>query len=196
MPAADAEFGRVRWKRFAIAFIPSTIVAALMVFATAEGVLAASFAVSGRIFKLSARSLDGTGFVQFAALDREKNGEPHPVLISGFRHATIDGLCQSVKVGPFVMRATAGTPFRRVTASNLVIDVAALTDEVSFTDLEVGRDASTLTGGPPGTLGPAGAFGQQAATIHLTNFKLRTWATTAGTFTLPYLSLGFGSECF
>lgn len=196
MPTGDVEFGRVRWKRFAIALIPSTIVAALMVFATAQGVLAASFAVSGQIFKVSAQSLDGSGFVQFGGLDHTKSGRPIPVIISGFRRASIVGLCQSVKVGPFVLRSTAGTADHPVTATNLVIDLTQLSDEASFTNLELGRDASTLTGGPPGVLGPAGAFGEQATTIRITNFKQKTAATTAGTFTFPALFLGFGSECF
>jgi Family of unknown function (DUF6230) len=196
MPTGSAEFGHVRWKRFAIAMVPSTIVAALMVFATANGVLAASFAVSEQIFKVSATSLDGTGFVQFGGIDHTKNGRAIPVIISGFRHATIVDLCQSVRVGPFVIRATSGTRDDPATATDLVIDLTSLSDEASFTNLELGRDASTLTGGPPGVLGPAGLFGQQATTVRITNFKQNTAATTAGVFTFPGLSLGFGRECF
>lgn len=196
-PCADgAEFGRVRWKRFAIIIIPAAIVASAMILATAEGVLAASFAVSGNVFKFSVDELQATGFAQFGALDHEKDGTPHPVLVSAFRHATITNLCQSAKVGPFVARFTAGRGSRRASASNLVIDIASLHDDVAFTNLQSGRDASTLNEGPPGVVGAAGMFGQQATTIRLTDIKATAWALTAGTFKLPGLSVGFGSECF
>jgi hypothetical protein len=43
----------------------------------------------------------------------------------------------------------------------------------------------------------AGGFAQAAGHVHITDLHQTAWATTAGTFTLPGLSLGFSNtECF
>ena len=45
------------------------------------------------------------------------------------------------------------------------------------------------------SVGSAGGFGQQADSMEIDNLVQHTWLTTAGTFTLPDLSLGFGASC-
>ena len=43
--------------------------------------------------------------------------------------------------------------------------------------------------------GQAGGFGQEAGSVTIDNLVQDTWLTTAGTFTLPGLTLGFGGKC-
>ena len=64
----------------------------------------------------------------------------------------------------------------------------------TFTNISIGLDAGTLTE-DPGTTGAAGSFGEQADTVTIDNLNQDTWLTTAGTFTLPDLHLGFGGGC-
>ncbi|MFB4306165.1 DUF6230 family protein [Actinomadura sp. GTD37] len=188
--------GRVRWKRFAAIAAPAAIGAGALAFMTAQGAIASSFAVSGGSFKVSADSLTGQGFVQYGGVDAGKDGAKHPVQISGIKSAEIRNMCQSVKVGPFTLRLTAGTGSEPVQATDLVLDVEQLNADAKFTGMEIGRDASTLDKGPNGARGPAGMFGQQATRIELTDVKQVAWATTAGTFKLKDLSMKLGDECF
>ncbi|MFD0692076.1 DUF6230 family protein [Actinomadura fibrosa] len=194
--SAGTALGRVRWKRFAAIAAPAAIGAGALVFMTAQGAIASSFAVSGGSFKVSADSLDGQGFVQYGGTDGTKDGTKHPVQISGIKSAEIRNMCQSVKVGPFTLRLTAGTGDTPVQASDLVLDVEQLNADATFSNIEIGRDASTLDKGPSGAKGPIGMFGQQADSIKLTNVKQVAWATTAGTFKLSDLSMKLGKECF
>lgn len=188
--------GRVRWKRFAAIAAPAALGAGALMFMTAQGAIASSFAVSGGSFKVSADSLTGTGFVQYGGVDAGKGGEKHPVQISGIKSAQIRNMCQSVKVGPFTLRLTAGTGAKPVQATDLVLDVEQLNADAEFSNIEIGRDASTLDKGPRGAQGPAGMFGQQASKIELRNVRQVAWATTAGTFKLSDLSMKLGAECF
>ncbi|MFG2002213.1 DUF6230 family protein [Spirillospora sp. NPDC048911] len=190
----EAPLGRVRWKRLAAIAAPATLGAGALIFMTAQGTIASSFAVSGSSFKVSADSLDGNGFVQYGGVDHQGDGTKHPVQVSGITEATIRNMCQSVKVGPFTLRLTAGTGKTPVTAENLTLDVAQLDADAVFRNIEIGRDASTLDKGPG--KGAAGMFGQQADEIHLKNVRQTAWATTAGTFRLSDLSMKLGDECF
>ncbi|MEV4257393.1 DUF6230 family protein [Spirillospora sp. NPDC049652] len=196
--ASEAALGKVRWKRFAALAGPAVVGAGALVFMTAQGALASSFAVSGSSFKVRADSLDGTGFVQYGGADKEKDGTQHLVQISGIKDAKITNMCQSVKVMPgVVLRLTAGDAGKAVEAHDLTLDVAQLDADAVFKDIEIGRDASTLDRNPD-ALGRAGAgmFGQQAGEVHLKNVRQTAWATTAGTFKLHNLSMKLGSECF
>ncbi|MFB4303514.1 DUF6230 family protein [Actinomadura sp. NTSP31] len=193
---AGTGLGRVRWKRFAAIAAPAAVGAGALVFMTAQGAIASSFAVSGSSFKVSADSLTGTGFVQYGDVDASKDGTKHPVQISGIKNATITNMCQSMKVGPFTLRLTAGTGDKPVQASDLVLDVEQLNADAEFSNIEIGRDASTLDKGPNGAKGAAGMFGQQADSIKLTGVRQVAWATTAGTFKLSDLSMKLGKECF
>src|SRR3954463_6393290 len=71
-PVKDAQGnlvqGRTRWRRFAAVMAPAAVAAGAIVFGMANGAIAASFAVSGTSFKVSATELDGTGFVQYGGL--------------------------------------------------------------------------------------------------------------------------------
>lgn len=194
--------GRTQWKRFAAVMVPTTAAAGALTLMMANGALAASFAVSGQSFKVKADQLTGEGFEQFGGVDVEKSGAPHPVAVSAIGQATLKNMCQSVKVpagplGSVVVTITAGTG-KPAEASNLVVDAAQLSGDATFTNIEIGRDASTLTK-VAGAQGSAGMFGQQADKVTINNLEQTAWATTAGTFKLNGLKLGLkvnGSECF
>jgi hypothetical protein len=187
--------GKVRWRRFAIIAVPSVAIAGALIGLTAKGVLASSISVSGQEFLVTASQLSGTGFEQFGGEVTQTNGTPHPVIISAIHQATLDNLCQSVTVGPVTLRLTAGGGGTGVTADNLIVDADDQTGSVAtFQNITIGQDAGTLTE-DPGTVGPAGSFGQQADSITIDNLVQHTWLTTAGTFTLPGLSIGFGGSC-
>jgi uncharacterized protein DUF6230 len=196
--------GRTSWWRFGVYFGAATVAAVTMTLLTANGALAASFAVSGQQFKVSADSLDGTGFVQYGWIDQQANKTPVPVAVSGIQHATLHNLCQSVLttlpiVGDISLKLTAGTGSTPVTADNLMIDLTTLDGDATFTNVAIGQDASTLNKGPTSAQGLQGGFGQQADAIHIDHLQQVAWATTAGTFRLPGLHMAVSSgknECF
>lgn len=197
-----AAVGRVRLRRFAALAVPATVAGGALVVLTAQGVLAAQFAISGMPFTVTATQLTGYGLEQYGGIDNTAPGSPNladqngqqPVFISAIRSAQLQNLCQSVSLGfvNLVIRAGSSTP---VSASNLIVDSDQLTGDASFTNLNVDQDASTLTE-DPGVTGPLGTFGQQADKVVIKNLRQNNWATTASTFTLPGMSIGFsGSGC-
>ena len=117
-PTGPPARGRVRWRRFAILFVPAMAAAVTMVVLTTEGVLAASISVSGSAFEVSANQLQGTGFEQFGGVVTDGQGNPHPVAISAIHHATLTNLCQSVSVGGVTLRITAGGGSQPASASS------------------------------------------------------------------------------
>lgn len=196
---ARSSAGKVAWRRYAMVVAPSLVLAGGAVALTGQGALAASFAVSGNSFKLAASQLEGKGFTNYGAVDTSADGTKRPVTPAGFKTAELTNLCQSVVTktpfGDVVMRLEAGkdTP---VKAENLVADFDQLAGNIVFTGYESGVSAAALDG--PAT-GPEAAWGQQAATISITDLKQRTWATTAGSFALQGLSIDVSfdaKECF
>ncbi len=203
--------GRTRWRRFAALMVPATAVAGAIVFGMANGAIAASFAVSGQTFKVSASKLVGDGFVQYGGMVTEKGGDPHnpadqrnhPVAVSGISYAELYDLCQSVKVPglPVVLTINAGSGGKPATAKNLMIDMESMEGDATFTNIEIGRDASTLKAGPSGAVGEPGSFGQQADRVVIYKVKQVARSTSAGTFTLTGLKLKVNvgadaRECF
>lgn len=187
--------GRVRWRRFAIAAVPAVAIAGVLVGLTAKGAIASSFSVSGTEYTVTATQLAGNGFVQFGTALPQGNKQI-PVIESGIASARLTNLCQSVSVPLFgTIRLTAGNAGTPASASNLIVDAQSQTgSEAVFKNIAIGQDASTLDEDGT-TTGQAGSFGEQASGITITNLNQRTWLTTAGTFTLPNLGLGFGSAC-
>ncbi|KOV37578.1 cholesterol esterase [Streptomyces sp. XY431] len=216
--------GKTRWKRFALVMVPSIAATAMVGVSIANSALAASFSVSGQQFKVKTTYLKGSNFAQFGAVDIEANGTPHPVAVSAFDDAEIHNLCQSVVtdlsklgLGKITLQLNAGNDEKKpVTAHNLLIDLEQLDADATFTDINIGQDASTLTGsatqgwhghpalGEAGKKLPSGALGfsQAAREAVLTDVKQTARATSAGTFVLNGLSLklksgdGAGNECF
>ncbi|MFD7628632.1 DUF6230 family protein [Streptomyces sp. NPDC059851] len=201
--AADEGAGRVRWRRFAVLTVPAVAVTAGLGIALAQGVLAASFAVSGQQFKVSASSLEGEGFAQYGSIDVNARQELIPVAVTAIKEARLNNLCQSVVtslplVGDISLNLTAGKK-APVEASNLFVDATQLSGNAVFTNIEIGRDASTLDKGPAEAVGMQDLFAQQADTVSITDLQQTAWATNAGTFKLSGLSMNISKgkkECF
>ncbi|MFF3904712.1 DUF6230 family protein [Streptomyces sp. NPDC001848] len=194
--------GRVRLRRAAVMALPATAVAAGLAIMTAQGALGVQFYISGMPFTVTATDLTGTGFEQFGDLDNMAPHSPNAgdtggqvlVVTSAIKNATLTKLCQSVDLGGTYLRITAGGGKDKVTASDLTTDSTQLTGDADFNNIEIGNDASTLT--KAGVQGKAGVFSQQADTVHIANLRQTNYATTAGTFKLPGLKLGFNdSDC-
>jgi Family of unknown function (DUF6230) len=200
MPSHTTVVGRIAWRRYAMVFVPAFALAAMIVLLSGKGALAASFAISGAPFKLSADSLEGTGFVSYTAVDTGADGKHHAVTPSGFASAKLTNLCQSVVTptpfGPVTMRLTAGKT-APVQATNLVSDFDQLSGDLEFNGYVSGIDAAQLSGGP--TTGEKGGWGQQAKTIRIEKLHQHSLATTAATFVLTGLNIdvSFGTnECY
>jgi hypothetical protein len=195
--------GRTSWRRFAVAAGLMTAMTAAVLVMISQGVLAASFRVSGQQFKVSADSLDATGFVNYGWIDQHADGSPEPVAVSAMRHAELRNLCQSVLttlpiVGDVSLKLTAGrdTP---VVAENMFVDMSQLNGDATFTNIEIGRDASTLNKGPVGAQGLQSLFSQQADRVHIENLRQVAWSTNAGSFKLSGLRMTIATgkdECF
>ena len=199
--------GGTRWKRFAVVMVPSVAATAAIGVALSQGALAASFSVSGQQFKVATDRLDGTGFVQYGAIDAQKGGKQVPVAVSGFSNAKIKNLCQSVVVpvpvfGDVSMKLSAGGGDTPVEAKNLYIDLDELDADATFNNIDIGVAAGSTTKGPgmhKGDKADPGSFAQQADSATLTHVKQQAWATTAGTFKLSGLKMSVAkgkSECY
>ncbi|MBN3929612.1 cholesterol esterase [Streptomyces verrucosisporus] len=196
--------GRVRWRRFAAVCVPGFAVTGVLAVALAEGALAASFAVSGQQFKVSADRLTGEGFVQYGSVDVNAREQLLPVAVTGIKKAEMESLCQSVvttlpMLGDISLKLSAGTGDKPVKATDLFVDATQLSGDASFENIEIGRDASTLDKGPEGGQGMQDAFSQQADTITISDLEQTAWATNAGTFKLADLSMKITQgkhECF
>ncbi|MEU7901453.1 DUF6230 family protein [Actinoplanes sp. NPDC049118] len=203
----DPADGRTNWRRFAVAVAVPTAVAGALVFGMANGAFAATFAVSGQSFKISADRLEGTGFAQYGGTVETADGRSIPVAISGIASARLYNLCQSVKVPnlPVSLTIRAGrdsdSPAK---ATNLLIGVSELSGDAEFTDINIGQDASTLGLGGKDAHGKRGDFGQEAKQVTITGLTQSALSTTAGTFTLTGLNMkinlpgsnGKPPECF
>ncbi|KOG39418.1 DUF6230 family protein [Streptomyces decoyicus] len=199
--------GGTRWKRFAVVMVPSVAATAAIGVALSQGALAASFSVSGQQFKVTTDRLDGTGFVQYGAIDAQKGGKQVPVAVSGFSNAKIKNLCQSVVVpvpvfGDVSMKLSAGGGDTPVEAKNLYIDLDQLDADATFNNIDIGVAAGSTTKGPgmhKGDKADPGSFAQQADSATLTHVRQQAWATTAGTFKLSGLKMSVAkgkSECY
>ncbi len=192
-PGARSSQGRVKWKRFAIVAVPSAVVAAVLIGLTAQGAIGANISVSGQEFTVTADQLNGTGFEQFGSTVTQ--GSKHiPVAVSAIHAAKLSNLCQAVSVGGITLLLRAGrSSSNPVVADNLIVDASQLSGDATFHNISIGQDAGTLTE-DPGATGTSGTFGEQADSITIKNLVQHTWLTTAGTFTLPGLSLSVSTS--
>ena len=208
---AGAGQGRVRWKRFALMFVPAAGITAGLLIATANGALAASFSISGQQGETSADSLVGQGFQQFGTADAANaaNGSAlQPVAESEIGTAQITNLCQSLVeqlplgLGTVTLVIRGGNNGTAASASSLIIDANQLSgSNATFGTIQEGIDNSAVSdaGMKAPTLAGAGNFAQQAKTIEIDNLQEIAYSTEAGTFTLPGFSLSLTAgnhECF
>jgi hypothetical protein len=202
-PPTQPPAGRTNWRRFAIVLAPSLVAASFMTVMMGTGALAASFTISGQQAKISADSLDGTGFVQYGWIDQTARKDAIPVAVSGIKHAELVNMCQSVVftlpiVGDVTLKINAGKA-SPVIAEDIMIDMSQLDGDATFTTMEIGNDASTLSKGPAKAKGFQDMFGQQADKIHIDNLRQVTYATSAGSFKLTGLHLTVNKgrdECY
>ncbi|GAA1109200.1 MAG: cholesterol esterase [Nocardiopsis sp. BM-2018] len=206
--ATETPESHTSWKRFALFSVPAGAAIGGILVAMASGALAASFSISGQQFKISADEMYGEGFSQFGWINATVRNEPVPTATAGISEAEIHGLCQSVLttefplVGPVSLMLTAGDAGTPVQASDLVIDMEQMDGNAQFTNMEIGRDASTLDKGPDGFgsgRGYTDLFGMQSDTIYVQDLEQTARAASAGTFKLHNLSLGISlgdDECF
>jgi Family of unknown function (DUF6230) len=194
--------------------VPTVVVVGALGAGIASGAVPVSFAVSGSSFTVTADKLTGTNFVQYGAVvtgvNKSDPTQTHLVAESGISNAQLTNLCQSVAVpgvNGVYLRLTAGDKGTPASATNLIIDMSQLNGtQATFTNINIGQDASTLNDGTTDTVGQqtivrdgsngaAGGFGQRADLVEIDGLRQTAWATSAGTFTLPNLSLGFGGTC-
>jgi hypothetical protein len=186
--------------------VPSLAATGALLGLTASGALASSFSISGQEFQVSADQLEGSGFQQFATVDQKVGGGLQPVAESQIGSAKITNLCQSVVadfpfgLGTYTLRISAGGGDTPVRASSLIIDANQLSGStVTFKNINIGQDASTLNAVSGAPLGTAGTFGQQASHISISDLHQTAYSTSAGTFTLPGFSLHLSAgsnSCF
>ncbi|MEU5433261.1 DUF6230 family protein [Streptomyces sp. NPDC020719] len=215
--------GGTRWKRFALVMVPSVAATAAIGIGLAQGALAASFSVSGVDFKVTADQLVGHNMLQYGSIATGA-GQNHPVVVSGFSHAEITNMCQSVVtplpvkipgIGDHItMTIEAGTaPGKPVLADNIYLDVAQLETDATFKNIDIGVAAGEGKSDPdgknavrtqPGVKGSPGehanpyGFAQRADEVVLDKVQQRAWATTAASFKLNGLKLrlsGGVNEC-
>ncbi|WP_017577616.1 DUF6230 family protein [Nocardiopsis kunsanensis] len=193
--------GGTRWRRFALVAVPGFVAAAALGGMTTQGLLASSFAVSGDNFKMSAEQLRGEGFSQYGDVAESVDGTSRPIGLSTVNSAELDNLCMSslwdLPIGEATLRITAGEN-SPVEGSSMVIDIEQLQGDAEFSEIEIGRDASTLDKAD-GSQGPAGGFGLQSDTITVSDMEMTSWAVTAGTMRLSGLGLSVkpgNDECF
>jgi hypothetical protein len=165
----------------------------------ANGAVPAQFAVSGQQFKVGATRLVGDGFAQYGGIAAPKGSDPHDpkdprnhaVATSSIDSASLYHLCQSVRMPglPVSLVINAGdADGKPATASGLLIDMTDLKGTATFTNINIGQDASTLnSAGKPN--GQAGLFGQRADHVEITDLQQTAWSTSAGTFVLTGLHL-------
>ncbi|MCX5205720.1 DUF6230 family protein [Streptomyces sp. NBC_00237] len=174
--------------------------AASAAWAGAAAGMPVSFAVSGNAFKVSASRLEGDGFMQYASVKADRAGKNSPVAVTAIRSASLQDLCQSVvtptPLGPVTLRVEAGeeSPVR---IDDLVIDLESMRGEITFSDLELGRDAADSR--VPSAAGPPGAYSQQASRLVIRDLRQQTSSMTAGMFHLSgmHLAVKIGRhECF
>lgn len=212
--------GKTRWRRFFLVLAPCYAAVAGLIYMVATGAVAVSFAISGSTITISADSLtagapDGNGqaFYQFGVTNFTGAGSQSPALESIIPNATLVNLCQSVPIPgtPFFLQTRAGGGGgAAVTATNLVTDATiTAASSATFQNIRVGQDMGTFTSpaltqptgrgtGPNVQTGnvPTGTFGQVATGATLTGLRQSATGTSAGTFTLPNLSLApAGSGC-
>ncbi|MEV6375773.1 cholesterol esterase [Micromonospora musae] len=180
--------------------VPATAVAGGIILGMANGAIAASFDVSGQTFKVGASRLVGEGFEQYGGMAKEKNGTIHPVAVSEIADAKLYDLCQSVNASvpglKIVLTINAGGGGKPATAKGLLIDMDSLEGDATFTNIQIGRDATDLN-----EHAQPKSFGQSADKVVIKDLRQVARSTSAGTFTLNGLKLKVNvgdkaKECF
>jgi hypothetical protein len=192
-------FTRTRRGRVALAAVPAAAAVTMLMAGVANGAVPVSFAVSGQAFQVGASDLEGNGFSQYSGVALDANKKQIPVAISNIDSAKLYDLCQYVAVaGPIGLKIAAGGGGTPATATGLQIGMTDLKGDATFTNINIGADASTVRYGPKGT---AGDFAQDAEKVSIKGLEQTAYSTTAGTFKLHGLHMFISTnpskdECF
>jgi hypothetical protein len=177
----------------------------------AHGVLAASFLVSNRSFKSSARLSISHGVAQYAMVDVTWNGKQVPVTVGSARNVESYGVCQSwvFSLGPFgkfTAKLTAGQGSSPVRSSNVVTDtVLTATGKIIQYDTDANIAAGAVTKGkidPADSNSPyfdPGSSAHQMTTLIQKDIRTIVVASSADYSEFPdakYTVTRNGSECF
>jgi hypothetical protein len=196
------EQGRVRWNRFALVFIPAMVVGSLLFCATVQGAIGAAFVVAGQTIKVSASEIRAFGVSEFGSHLETKNGKPIPVFVTASRRTEIFNLCESyllrTPLGTATVKVTGGTGGEPVTGVNHVVYAKRLHGHTSYTNLQIGRDASTLDS-VPGVIGSPGNVGQYSSVVIVRDSRQIQIALSAESLAIPDSSLRVligEHECF
>ncbi|OPC77138.1 hypothetical protein B4N89_42015 [Embleya scabrispora] len=201
MPVSDPPAPRVRRarrahphtevRRFALIATGALALSAGTLWGTIAAGVPVSFAVSGGTFRISADHLSGKDAVQFASYRTDAGDRRHPVAVAGIADARLTNLCQSsvahTPFGDLTLTIRSG-PNTAVRAEHLVIDLDRLNGDMTFGQVQMGRDAATLDA-VPGVVGTPGAYGQQARTLEIDKLRVQARSITAGTFSLTDASM-------
>lgn len=194
---ADRPNGHTRWKRLALVVVPTLVASAILLVAVNAGAVPVSLAIapgaaalSGDAFQISADTLDGHGFTQYAGVNHTPHGD-FPGGVSGIRSADLYNLCQSAVtelpvLGKVTLRIAAGGGGKPAHADHLVVNTDDLRGDAVFGNITIGQDAATLNGVSGG---PSGGFGQQADTVRIDHLRQDARSVTAATFRLTGLHL-------
>jgi hypothetical protein len=187
--------GRVRWRRFALMFVPALGVAGALVGLTAAGALTNAISVSGQSFTVAASSLQGSNFAQYGAPLPTAAGTKM-VAVSVIGDAHLSNLCQAVSIPstPLSLKLTAGGGGTAAHATNMVVAADRLQGDATFHNIVIGQNAGDLGANGVTPAPTAGTFGEMADSVTINNLRQNTWLTTAGTFSLPGLNLGFTTD--
>jgi hypothetical protein len=182
--------------RIVLVAIPVAVVGTLTMGSVANGSVPVSFSISGQQFHLSATSLDGKDFSQYAGVVKDTGGTERQVAIANIGSASLTDLCQSVSAGNVGVMITAGGGDKPVTATDLQIGMTDLKGDASFSNIRIGVDASTVNTEAKGS---AGDFAQDADAITIKGLQQTAWSTSAGVFNLNgmHVQITDGSkDCF
>ncbi|GAA0993731.1 DUF6230 family protein [Subtercola frigoramans] len=190
---------RSRPGRIALAAVPVTIAATLLMGSVANGAVPVSFAISGSQFQIGASQLDGTGFSQYSGVAVDAKGAPHPVAIANIASASLADLCQSVvadtPLGQLGLLINAGGGGNPATATGLQLGMTDLKGDATFNNMRIGVDASKVNTSAKGSVGD---FSQDADSLTIKNLQQTAWSTQASVFTLTglHMSITGGTTCF
>ena len=160
-----APVGRTRWRRFGVAALGGFGAVAVLGYLAATGALALSFAFSGIPFTLSADSLTGQGFVQYAFPDRLASAAGAGALNSGAGQLIKGGgtINNTATVGGNTYASDTVSQFRSATIAGLAQQICAPTplgNAIRVTLAGTGSDttASNLTIQAPALTANSAAF--------------------------------------
>lgn len=181
--------GRTRWTRFAAALGVGAIGAGVLMVGLSQGAIAASFAVAGQSFQVTATGVEGQGFTQFGGVD-SGSGADRAIAVNGFKSATIQDFCLSAVSPvplfdqPITIKLSA--PGKGVSAENLVLGLDKLAGDLAVTNADIGVNAGGLSAGT--RKGADGGFGLTSATARLGALRANTWSTAASTLRINGLT--------